>query len=179
MGSTDAVQVQARRRYEVARLLRCALGFAPVLALIGVSMAVGRRPSSALTFGVALYLSGVFVLWLGRGFHRGVLPGVGAGIIPLVAALAANFGHGCASGHCSTLCLPACIGGGVTAGLLVSVLISRRKLGAGAWASAGATCLLTGAMGCSCVGYSGVIGLIAGFAAGSLPMVGRRLFARA
>lgn len=178
MGSTE-LQARARRRYEAARLLRCALGFAPVLALIGVSMALGRRPSSALSFGVTLYLSGLVVLWLGRGFHRGVLPGVGAGLIPLAAALAANFGHGCASGHCSTLCLPACIAGGVTAGVLVSVLIARGKLGNGAWLSAGATCLLTGAMGCSCVGSSGVIGLIAGFAAGSLPMVGRRLFARA
>lgn len=175
MGSTERLQQMARRRYELARLLRCALGFAPVLGLIGVSMLVGRRPSSALAFGLALYAAGVFVLWLGRGFHRGVLPGVGAGLIPLAAALAANFGHGCASGHCSTLCLPACIAGGVTAGLLVSGLVWRGRLGNGAWLSAGATCLLTGAMGCSCVGYSGVIGLVAGFAAGSLPMVGRRL----
>jgi hypothetical protein len=35
--------------------------------------------------------------------------------------------------------------------------------------------VLTGAMGCSCVGYAGVVGLIAGFVVGLLPAIVRRL----
>ncbi len=177
MDSTElaALQRRARVRYEGARLLRCVLGFAPVFVLVAGSVALGRRPSSALFFGGALYLAGVALLWTGRGLHRGVLPGVVAGTIPLVAALVSSLGHGCASGHCSTLCVPACTVGGVAAGALVSWIIARRNLGGLAWLGAGATAMLTGAMGCSCVGYSGVIGLAAGFAVGTLPLVGRRL----
>lgn len=175
----DLLERKARLRYELVRAGRSLLGFTPALLLVVLAAALGRRPSSAFFFGSLLFLSGAFLLWRGRTVHRAVLPGLLAGMIPLACALVANGGHACASGHCSTWCLPACIAGGVVAGLVVSWLATRRGLDWRFWAGASAISLLTGAMGCSCIGYSGVVGLGAGFLGGALPLMLRRLFTRA
>lgn len=175
----DLLERRARLRYELSRAGRALLGFAPALLLIGVAAGLGRRPSSALFFGTLLFLSGAFLLWRGQTMHRAVLPGLATGLIPLTFALMANQGHACAGGHCSTWCLPACIAGGVVAGLVVSWIASRRGMDWRFWVGASAVSLLTGAMGCACIGYSGVLGLGAGFLGGALPWGLRRLFGRA
>lgn len=171
----DLLERRARVRYEVARAVRGLLGFAPALLLVGLAAALGRRPGSTLFFGGLLFLVGAFLLWRGRTLHRAVLPGVLSGLIPLSLALVANRGHACPGGQCASWCLPACVAGGIIAGLAVSALASRRGLGWRFWVGASALSLLTGAMGCSCVGYSGVIGLGAGFLAGAVPWAVRQL----
>ena len=177
MDSIDLTLLErrARLRYELVRAGRSVLGFAPALLLVGVAAALGRRPSSAVMFGSLLFVSGAFLLWRGQTLHKAVLPGLLAGIIPLVFALVANHGHACAGGHCSTWCLPACTAGGVVAGLAVSWFATKRGLDWRFFVGASAVSLLTGAMGCSCIGYSGVIGLGAGFLAGAVPLGLRRL----
>jgi hypothetical protein len=60
-------------------------------------------------------------------------------------------------------CLPACVAGGVLAGGIVSFVGVRQRRGIGYWLSASAITLLTGALGCSCVGYAGIGGLAVGF----------------
>lgn len=175
----DHLERKARLRYELVRAGRSLLAFAPALLLVGVAAALGRRPSSAIFFGTLLFLSGAFLLWRGRTVHRAVLPGLLAGMIPLACALMANRGHACSGGHCSTWCLPACITGGIVAGLVVSWIATRRGLDWRFWVGASAISFLTGAMGCSCIGYSGVVGLGAGFLAGAVPLMARRLFTRA
>lgn len=179
MDSTELTKLEARarRRYERARLVRGVVGFAPVVALVACAALLGRRPASAVGIGGVLFVAGAALLWFGRSLHRAVLPGVLTGLVPLGLALAANWGHGCAGDHCSTLCVPACAAGGLAAGAVVSTLSHRRKHGWGFWLSASVVSLLTGAMGCACVGYSGVIGLLAGFAAGVAPQAARKLLA--
>jgi hypothetical protein len=76
-----------------------------------------------------------------------------------------------------TMCVPACSAGGVIAGLAVASVGNRRRAGAVFWLSASSLALLTGAMGCACVGYAGVVGLGVGFAAGVVPGLLRRAFA--
>ena len=174
----DSLEKRARVRYELARAARAIVGFTPALLLVLLAAALGRRPSSAVMFGGMLFVSGAFLLWRGQTMHRAVLPGLLAGVIPLTFAIMANRGHACAGGHCSTWCLPACIAGGVVAGLAVSWFANRRGLDWRFFAGATAVSLLTGAMGCSCIGYAGVIGLGAGFAAGALPWAVRKLFVR-
>jgi hypothetical protein len=96
-----------------------------------------------------------------------VLPGLAAGIVPLALALCANhIGHACMGDECMTVCIPACATGGVVAGLAVAAIGIRRRSGAAFWLATSAVALLTGAMGCGCVGYTGVIGLVLGFGAG-------------
>lgn len=176
MDSVDLVILERRARvhYELVRAGRSLLGFAPALILVLIAAGLGRRPGSALLFGSMLFAAGSFLLWHGRTMHRAVLPGLLAGLIPLTCALVANHGHACSGGHCGSWCLPACTVGGVTAGLVVSWFAMRRGLDWRFWLGASAISLLTGAMGCSCIGYSGVLGLAGGFFSASLPWVIRR-----
>lgn len=180
MDSIDLNQLErrARLRYELVRAGRSLLGFAPALLIVAAAALLGRRPNSALFFGSLLFVSGSFLLWRGRTLHRAVLPGLLAGLIPLACALMANRGHVCAGGHCSTWCLPACITGGIVAGLVVSWIATSRGLDWRFWLGASAISVLTGAMGCACIGYSGVIGLGAGFLGGAVPLLVRRMLGR-
>jgi len=68
--------------------------------------------------------------------------------------------------------------GGVVAGLAVASVGNQRRAGIWFWLSASSLTLLTGAMGCSCIGYSGVAGLGIGFAAGVVPGLLRTVFAK-
>lgn len=171
MDSTETARWKRRARlmYEWARLRRALLGFAPALLVVAVAACITPRPVSALLFGGALFCTGVTLLWYGRDLNRAVLPGLLAGAVPLAVALCANqVGHVCTGASCLSLCLPACAGGGLIAGIAVSVVGHRRKLGSGFWIAGSAVALLTGAMGCACIGYSGLIGLLAGYGLGLL-----------
>ncbi len=78
---------------------------------------------------------------------------------------------------CSSLCVPACTLGGVVAGLAVARVGNQRRAGIWFWPSSSGLALLTGSMGCACIGYSGVASLGIGFAAGVVPGLLRRTFA--
>lgn len=174
----DRLSREARRRYERARIGLSLAGATPVFLVVAAAAFFAKRPTSVALFGGLLFVTGVVLLWRGRELRRALLPGVLSGLIPLVFALVANYGHGCSGDHCSSLCVPACTAGGVTAGLVVSIVATRMGLGWRFWASASAVSLLTGAMGCACVGYSGVLALAGGFSVGLIPQLTRRVFAR-
>lgn len=180
MGSTDVTSLQQKARwaYEFARLRRAALGAMPVLVIVAVTMCLTHRPLSALGFGLAAAVFSVAMLWYGREPQRAMLPGVVAGLVPLVLALCASHMHSCGPNGCTSYCVPACALGGVVAGLAVAGVGHRRRAGVGFWVSAALLAVLTGAMGCSCVGYSGVIGLTVGFVAGTIPEFLRRWVAK-
>lgn len=180
MGSIDlaALERKARAGYERTTLVRAVVGFAPVLVLVAFATWLNRRTGSAALFGGVLFASGVVALWRGGALRRAVLPGLLSGLLPLAFAIIANRGHFCASGHCSTYCLPACTAGGVLAGVIVSTLAHRRRLGLSFFAAATAISMLTGAMGCSCAGASGIVGMAAGFAVGMIPQGVRAVLRR-
>lgn len=160
----ETVQRRLRRAYEVSRFRRALLGFAPILVLVVVAAVIGGRTKVAVPAGVLLFAAGVLALWYGREPGRGVLPGAIAGSLALVLALCASqMGHFCTGERCMSWCLPACVAGGVLAGGMVSFVGVRQRRGVGYWLSASVITLLTGALGCSCVGYSGVGGLALGF----------------
>jgi hypothetical protein len=160
---------RARIGYELARARRAVLGFAPMFVIVAIAFYFSHRPGSVLAFGAAEFVLGACMLWYGKDPQRAVLPGVVAGLFPLGLALGANYFHHCGAGQCSSLCLPACCTGGVLAGLLIALIGHRRKAGAAYWFSASSLTLLTGAMGCSCIGYSGLLGLAAGMSIGVVP----------
>jgi hypothetical protein len=168
------VRARARRAYEWGRVRRAAGGVAPVLPLVALAAYLSARPGPAWTFGLGAFLLGAALLWVGREPQRAVLPGLAAGAVPLVLALCANQVHLCGPDGCSTLCMPACIAGGLAAGAGISVLGLRRRAGWAWWLGASTLSLLVGAMGCSCVGYSGVVGLFGGYAVGVVPLLLKR-----
>ena len=178
MDSTDLrlIERRVRRRYEWGRLRRALLGFAPVLVIVAIAVALARHPSATVAFGLGAFLFGVILLWYGRDVRRAVLPGVAAGLVPLVLSLCATHLHHCTGDACMMVCVPACAAGGLLAGIAVAVLASHRGLSLAFLVPASALALLTGAMGCACMNYSGVAGLGVGFGVGLLPMVlGRML----
>ncbi|HET9955323.1 MAG TPA: hypothetical protein VFQ61_12500 [Polyangiaceae bacterium] len=175
----DQVMRRARRAYELGRARRALMGVAPVVFIVACAACVTHRPVSTLWFGLAAVAVGGLMLWYGRDPQRAVLPGVLAGLVPLILAIGANRIHVCGPHGCGTLCVPACAIGGVVAGLAVAGVGQQRRAGAWFWLSASGLALLTGAMGCACIGYSGVLGLLGGFLAGLVPALVRRALGRA
>ena len=174
----DRTEHRARRRYEWARLRRALIGFAPALLVVLCATAFARHAAWTLGFGVAMFAYGAALLWYGRDVRRAVLPGVAAGMIPLALGLCAfRIGHACTGDGCMMLCVPACTVGGLVAGLGVASVGLGRSGGLGFWLAASGMSLLTGAMGCACVGYAGVAGLALGFVVGLAPGALRRVFA--
>ncbi len=162
---------RARRRYEVARARRALVGAAPALALLFV-LAIGAIDRLLLVgLALSLYVCLAMLLWVGRDAARAVLPGLAAGLVPLVFSLVAHtISHDCAGWTC-LVCIPMCASGGLIAGAAVSWLGLRLRFGAVYWAAASLLVLLVGAMGCACVGVSGVVGLLLGLVVGAAPGV--------
>jgi hypothetical protein len=176
MGSTELssldlarLERRARRRYELGRLRRAVLGALPLLVLGGVALCLTQRPTSTLCFGLGALAAAVGMLWYGQTAQQAVLPGLSAGLLPLVLSLCANQIHHCGANGCSSLCAPACTLGGTLAGLLVMSVARRRGLGLGFVLGASGVALLTGAMGCTCIGSAGLVGLGVGYGLGLLP----------
>ncbi len=182
MASADLplIERRLRRRYEWARARRAFWGFTPSLLIVAGAAAFAKHPTAALTFGAGMFVFGVVALWYGRDVRKAVLPGVALGLIPLTFALCANhLHHTCLDGACMSVCLPACTAGGLFAGIGMAIVGHRQRLGLGYWLAASTITVLTGAMGCSCVGYAGVVGLMAGVGVGLIPAIARRLIRRA
>ncbi|QDE92731.1 hypothetical protein BHS06_29210 [Myxococcus xanthus] len=180
MGSTDIqlLQRRVRRTYELARLRRALLGVLPIVVVTALAALLASRPAPPLTFGLATVLTGAMMLWHGRDAQKAFLPGVIAGLVPLALALGTGALHTCGTANCSYLCIPACVLGGVVAGMAVSGVSLQRRAGPWFWVSASGLALLTGAMGCACMGASGVVGLGMGFGAGIVPGLLRRAFGK-
>ena len=178
MDWTELTEAERRTRahYEWARAKRALIGFSPVLLVVAVAAATARHPSVTAAFGMGVFVAGAVMLWYGRDPKRAVLPGVLAGFVPLALALCTSHVHGCSGEACMMMCVPTCSAGGFVAGLAVAGVANRRRAGAVFWVSAAALALLTGAMGCVCMGYPGVAGLAVGFAAGVVPGLLRRTF---
>jgi hypothetical protein len=175
-----SLKTRARRAYELGRLRRALLGSVPTMLVAAVVVALVHEVSLPLTLGLALYLASVVLLWWGRSPGRSVLPGVVYGLLPLAGAVVAkSHGHLCMGGSCYGTCLALCLGGGTVAGLLVGRLAARSETPTGVFLSAASTALLTGAIGGSCVGVHGLVGMAIGIGAGVLPLlVIQRLRAR-
>ena len=163
----EAFKRRARRTYEWSRIRRALWAFAPVMLIVAAATLLTKRPGSAMAFGVALFAFGVSALWYGKGAQRAVLPALALGLVPLALALCASqMDHMCMGDACMAICVPACTAGGLIAGLGMAIVGHRQKQGVRYWIAASGVTLLTGAMGCSCVGYGGVAGLALGFGLG-------------
>lgn len=153
----------ALRRYERARVLDALVAAALTLWIPAVALVFGDRPALSLPLGVGLALLVALLLWSGGGWAEGVRAGLKAGFIPLGLALVAQrVGHHCSDDACTSWCVPACATGGLLAGVLVAFWARRTALPRRTLAGGLLVSIATGAMGCACVGLSGVVGLVAG-----------------
>ena len=166
-----SLKQRARRLYEVGRL-RGALGWSiPALVLAALVALIVRQMSMPLAIGVALYAASAGLLWWGRAPGRGVLPGLVFGLIPLAAAVLANFyGDTCVGAECMRMCILTCFGGGLVAGLLIARLAVRSPNPIALFLSAASVALLTGVIGGACMGIYPVIGMAIAIGVSFLPV---------
>jgi hypothetical protein len=130
--------------------------------------------SAPLLLGSALYLGCAVLLWWGRSPGRSVLPGAVYGLLPLGGALVARLnGHVCMGITCYSTCLAYCVTGGLLAGLLLARHAVRSESPSVVFLSAAGTALLTGAVGGSCIGVHGIVGMAAGIGVGAVPLAVR------
>lgn len=161
--ATDAIFERAVRAYERGRALHATKRALPLAFLVVFAIVFGARMHTSVFFGVVALIAAWVLSWRGQSMGRAVLPGMIAGAVPLGLALAAQaYGHVCTGSGCMSLCVPACSLGGAVAGALI-VLGARRATARSVYiASASGLALMVGSLGCSCVGYGGVLGLAGG-----------------
>ena len=170
---------KARRAYELSRLRHALALSIPTLLVGAMVAALVHEVSVPLILGLLLYLASVTLLWWGRGPGRSVLPGVVYGLLPLTGSVIAKLHrHVCMGFSCYSTCMLYCLSGGVIAGLLVARLALRSQTPSAVFLSAAATALLTGAIGGSCVGVHGVVGMVLGFGLGAAPLAWRAMARR-
>lgn len=163
---------RAKHAYELGRWKHAAAWSIPTLLLGGMVALLVREVSIPLVLAAILYLVSMIMLWWGRAPGRSVLPGVTYGLLPLSAGVIGKMhGHVCMGFACYGVCLPLCIGGGVLAGLFIARVAARSENPMAVFFSAAATALFTGAIGSSCVGFHGVVGMGIGLGLGFAPMM--------
>jgi len=168
---------RAIRAYELGRAMYAARVAVLVLAFPVLSLLLGARLGPTGLLAVALALSAGFLAWHGRAAGEGLLPGILAGAVPFLFGHAAQaWGHVCLGDGCYSLCMPACVAGGTIAGLMVARMSRRRSEPLVTLAASSGTALLVGALGCGCVGFTGVLSLAVSL---SLSVAADRVLARA
>lgn len=162
MTTDSSVLERCRAAYESARRKRATMLSVPVMLVAALGVAVAPKHLLGALVGLIFVAAAWLCLVIGRVAERALFPGVVAGLIPLMAAQATRvIGHGCTGSACISLCLPACTVGGITAGLVLA-WVGRQQSSPLFFVIGGFFSILVGAFGCSCIGYSGVIGLITG-----------------
>jgi hypothetical protein len=159
-----AVFVLAQKRYERRRLF-LSLSFG--LAIAGIplgSLALGGIRMTSIILSLLLVGGASAGVWLGGLGARSAISGLKAGLVPLIFSHLANLtGHVCIPGRgCASLCIPACALGGVFAGVLLEHMARQTARPVLLRLVGGSLALATGALGCSCVGYGGMLGLLVG-----------------
>jgi hypothetical protein len=153
-------------------LWRAAAWSIPTLLIGGMVALMVHEVSIPLVIAAVLYLASMFLVWWGRAPGRGVLPGIAYGLLPLSAGVIGKLhGHVCMGFACYGVCMPLCVGGGILAGLLIARVAARSENPLAIFFSAAATALFTGAIGSSCVGVHGVIGMGLGLGLGFGPLM--------
>lgn len=170
----DPIEERARRAYENGRRVRAAELSAPFLAIGVLAMVTGTRVSTAIFVSLALTLLAFAFLVRGQSLGRAVLPGLLLGLVPFGCAHAAqhvpaSLGHLCTGSQCVSWCIPMCAAGGLIAGAWIGRLARRAASPFVFAVGAGSLAVLTGSLGCACVGLSGVAGAALGLGSGLLP----------
>jgi hypothetical protein len=159
------LEARARRAYEWGLLKK------------GLTRALWALPAMALSFsfwgprmcvraGPAILLMAAGLVWRGGPIARGVVPGLWAGTLSVVALFFIRCG---AQTSTPWLCFCMAAGGGLISGLVVSGFGSRLGTPRPQLASAAGMAALTGLLGCTAFGVGGALGLCVGAVLGAAP----------
>lgn len=165
----DDVRRRAERQYELGRAKLALMAVGPLAVCLAVAAFVRGANLTLTVLGAALVLVGATAVWRGQASGRALLPGLGAGLLPVLAANAwMQLGHHCVGESCMTWCAPICGSAGLVGGALVAYISWRRKDPSSAVALAGVVSLLAASVGCVHLGSSTVLAIAVGLLGGLL-----------
>jgi hypothetical protein len=168
------LQIERRGRwaYELGRVAWASHVLLLVLPLLLVARLIGRPAELVFILGGVLAVLTWALAMLHDRYARAVLAGVLAGLpafaLPVIIR---SLGIIRLGETALDPCLPASFVSGILAGAFVSARAVDEKHRLSYWLAAVVTAALTGTLGCSVAGGAGVLGLMAGVAAGTAPVV--------
>ncbi len=169
--NNHALKARARRAYELGRMRAALRDTLAVILLVGGSLLACSAPAQTIVSGGLLYAVAVGLRFtggaLGRAVTPGILAGLGAFFAPLLAG--ALFADPAA---CNDLALRAtCFVGGIVTGGFVAVSALRAAVDETRFLlSAAVVAGLTGSLGCLFGGLGGIIGMVLGLLATTVPV---------
>lgn len=171
MESAD-LAARARRAYETGRVWwALQIGWL-VATLLAISFVSVGASSVSLATGIALLGVTATMRWRGQTWSAAVRSGLLAGLIPFALLLSIKCGSGyfCALGGCMTNCTHFCAFGGLAAGVLLATRANRRQSQVIEFLVASSVvAALTGLLGCFVGGLTGMLWMILGELAATLP----------
>ena len=167
-----SLERRARWAYELGRAAWASHALLLVLPLLIVARLLGRPPALVFALGGVVVFVAFGAAMLHRRYARAVLAGVLAGL-PAFALPVIIRSLGIVRLGPTTLdpCLPASIVAGLMAGAYLAARTVEEKHRPSYWLVAALVAAPLGTLGCIVVGGAGVLGLVAGLAAGTLPLV--------
>ena len=166
-----ALARRARWHYELGRARWAGRILLLVLPLLIVARLIDRPTPLVLGLGAVLATTGFAFATLHDRYARAVRTGVLAALPAFLIPILVRSLHLLPLGAAVDPCIPASFVSGVAAGWVVSRRALEEEHRLAFWALAVATTAVTGSLGCSVAGGSGVLGMIAGVLAGSAPVV--------
>jgi len=170
---------RGRLAYEVGRAAGASQVLLLVLPVLLAARLLQRPTGLVLGVGALLTVLGFGLAMLHDRYARAVM----AGVLSAVPALALpvlfwSLGIVRVGNAAVDPCIPATFVSGVVAGAFVSARAVDQEHRLSYWLAAIVAAGLTGALGCTVVGDVGVLGLLAGLAAGTLPVLVRSALRR-
>lgn len=164
--------------YELGRARWASRMLLVVLPLLVAALLVGRPASLVAGLGGLLGATAFALAMVHDRYARAVRTGVLAGLPTLLIPVLVRALHLLPVGAGVDPCIPASFVSGILAGWVVSRRASEETKRLSFWIAAVLATALTGTLGCSVAGGSGVVGLMAGVVAGSAPVLVRTAMQR-
>src|SRR5262245_2581517 len=120
MATSETLLLRARRAYEGGRLASAAVRTAALAPLPAIALGTGCQPRTVLVAGSIFLAAALFCFWRGGDWRRGAIPGIAAGLVPLLTPTFIQAGaHACRVGTCGIMTF-ACAAGGLLGGMLLA-----------------------------------------------------------
>jgi hypothetical protein len=174
----QALLRRGRWAYELGRARSASRILLVVFPLLLAALLVGRPAPLVAGLGGLLAASAFALAMVHDRYARAVRTGLLAGLPTLLIPVLIRVLHVLPVGAGVDPCIPASFLSGALAGWVVSSRASEETKRLSFWTAAVLATALTGILGCSVAGGSGVVGLMAGVVAGSAPVLLRAAMQR-
>ncbi len=163
---------QARRSYEAGRRRLAWRTLLLSVPMAGAGLATCRHLLVGLPLAAALVTVGATLAHRGGVARRAVVPGLLAGLAPMLLPLTACVGCSLSGAGVERVCFPACVAGGLVGGAVLWAMAARVGVGRREFVLvAGTLASIAGALGCVVLGATGVLVMVAALVVSSMPAI--------